>query len=214
MSIYHWILLVSWLICTVAGLFLWLQILSAAGTRDPSEAKGKALPAVWYSLTAAMSPLKKESARRHLFTYFAGMFFHVGIFLSFSRLILQFFDIRLIPIIATASAVVIFLAAVCGVVILIKRMISPKMRYFSNPDDYFSNLIVTGFLILTGCSLLRDGMQSVLFIYTGVLLVYIPLGKLRHAIYFFFTRIYLGLFFGKRGVWPKSRRNAWQAKQL
>ena len=207
-------LLISGLICTVAGIFLWLQILSAAGTRDPSEAKGKALPAVLYSLTAAMSPLKKESARRHLFTYFAGIFFHVGVFLSFFWLILQFFDVSLIPMIATASAVVIFLAAVCGAVILVKRMISPKMRYFSNPDDYFSNLIVTGFLVLMGFSLLLDGLQSVLFIYAGVVLLYIPLGKLRHAIYFVFTRTYLGLFYGKRGVWPKSRRQAWQTKQL
>ena len=212
MSLYHWIVLISWLICTGAGLFLWLQILSSAGARDPSEAKGKALPAVLYSLTAAMSPWKKESARRHLFTYFAGIFFHVGVFLSIFWLILQFFDVSLIPMIATASAGIIFLSAVCGVVILVKRMISPKMRYFSNPDDYFSNLIVTGFLVLTGFSLLLDQLQSVLFIYTGVLLLYLPLGKLRHAIYFIFTRIYLGLFFGKRGVWPKSRRNAWQTK--
>ncbi|MCP4709310.1 MAG: hypothetical protein GY869_11845 [Planctomycetes bacterium] len=212
MSIYHWILLISGLVCAVAGLFLWLQILKSAGTRDPSEAKGKALPAVLYSLTAAMSPLKKESARHHLLTYCAGMFFHAGIFLSFFWLILQFFDVSLIPMIATASAVIIFLSAVCGVVILIKRIISPKMRYFSNPDDYFSNLIVTGFLILMGLSLLLDGLQSVLFIYTGVLLLYVPLGKLRHAIYFVLTRTYLGLFYGKRGVWPKNRRNAWQTK--
>lgn len=214
MSIYHWILLISVSICAIAGIFLWLQILKSASTRDPSEAKGKALPAVLYSLTTAMSPLKKESARHHLATYGAGMFFHTGIFLSFFWLILQFFDIPLIPLIRTASAVIIFLSAVCGVVILVKRMISPKMRYFSNPDDYFSNLIVTGFLVLTGFSLLQEGLQSVLFIYAGVLLLYIPLGKLRHAIYFVLTRIYLGLFFGKRGVWPKSRRHAWQTKQL
>ena len=212
MSLYHWILFISWLISTAAGLFLWLQVLSAASTRDPSAAKGTAWPAVLYSLTAAMSPWKKESARRHLFTYGAGMVFHAGIFLSFFWLILRFFDLRLVPPIRTASTVIIFLSALCGVLILIKRISSPPMRYFSNPDDYFSNLMVTGFLVLMGVTLVQERLQPALFVYASALLLYIPLGKLRHAIYFVFTRAYLGLFYGKRGVWPKSRHKAWQIK--
>jgi hypothetical protein len=41
-----------------------------------------------------------------------------------------------------------------------------------------------------------------LFIYAAFLFLYIPFGKLKHTVYFFSSRIYLGKFFGKRGVWP------------
>jgi hypothetical protein len=35
-----------------------------------------------------------------------------------------------------------------------------------------------------------------------LLLVYAPLGKIRHCLFFFSTRSQLGAFFGRRGTYP------------
>jgi hypothetical protein len=40
------------------------------------------------------------------------------------------------------------------------------------------------------------------FIAISLLFLYFPLGKLKHAIYFFAARYQLGFFYGWRGVWP------------
>ena len=102
------------------------------------------------------------------------------------------------------------LSCVCGLALLVKRVVTPAMRYFSNPDDYFSNIIATGFVALTAAALRYETAAPALFVYAGVLFLYIPVGKLRHAIYFALARIYLGLFYGRRGVWPRKDKKTWQ----
>jgi hypothetical protein len=76
------------------------------------------------------------------------------------------------------------------------------MRALSNPDDYISNLIVTLFQLATAAVLFWPQLFPVYFVLTALLLLYIPLGKLKHAIYFFAARYQLGYFFGRRNVWP------------
>ena len=39
----------------------------------------------------------------------------------------------------------------------------------------------------------------------SLLMLYIPIGKLRHTVYFFAARYHLGYFFGWRGVWPPAK---------
>ena len=45
-------------------------------------------------------------------------------------------------------------------------------------------------------------------IYTGLLLVYLPLGKLRHAVFFFVARGDYGRRLGFRGVYPPAATRA------
>jgi hypothetical protein len=40
------------------------------------------------------------------------------------------------------------------------------------------------------------------------MLVYIPLGKIRHCLYFFFSRTFFGKFFGRRAVFPHPQATA------
>jgi hypothetical protein len=169
---------------------------------DPSSPKGSEISGIAYSLTFAMSPLKKESAFLHLPTYTAGMIYHVGTFLAFLWLILLFFDIRPAFWISSLSIVILFCSFACGLGILIKRMVLPKLRNFSNPDDYISNILVSVFQFLTAFTILLPQFQPYLFVFSAILFLYIPVGKLRHCIFFFTSRIYLGKFYGKRGVWP------------
>lgn len=202
----HWFLLFSALICFFYTVVQWFKVL-----RDPRDATfapsdGRPSIASVYSLTLGMSPLKKETAHKHWPTYIAGIGFHMGLFLSLAWLLLLFFDLQIPYGPRFLSSILIAIGAMLGLGILIKRIVMPKMRLISTPDDYFSNLIVTVFMLLTSITLLRPETQSLLMLWAGVLILYIPVGKLRHAVFFIPTRILLGRYFGQRGLWPKARK--------
>lgn len=206
MRTHHLVLLTGFGIFSLISLFYLIRVVKEGRRSDPSQPEGRVLPAVVYALTASMSPLRKETAYLHVPTYTAGLLFHVGTFLSFGWLAIHLFQLRIGPFLTTGSAFLLMVSAVCGLSILIKRIVTPKMRMLSNPDDYASNLLVTGFQALSALTLLRSDLIPVLFIYGGVLFLYIPASKLRHTIYFFTSRIHLGIFYGRRGIWPPGAR--------
>lgn len=205
MMVYHWLLLAGFCIFLVVAAYMILNVIFTKGIPDPAPGRGNILKAELYSFTGAMSPVKKESAYLHLPTYTAGMIYHIGTFLSFLWLVILFFNLKLPPWIQAVSAVFLTVSGACGNGILVKRIVVNKLRNFSNPDDYFSNILVTGFQFITMFSLLYMTVIPALFVYAAVLFIYIPVGKLRHSIYFFTTRIQLAKHFGKRGVWPVKK---------
>ncbi len=210
MTLYHWILAVCFGIFALGALRLALQVIAGGAGNDPSHARGSAVRGVIYSFSGAMSPFHKESAKRHIPTYVAGLVFHGGVFFGMLCVALLFFNVRLLPQITQAAAGIMAVTAACGIGLLVKRAVTPKMRHFTVPDDYFSNILVVGFQILTAATLYNDRLVPGLFVYAGLLFLYIPLGKLRHAIYFPFTRTFLGMYFGKRGVWGGKRKKEWE----
>lgn len=94
------------------------------------------------------------------------------------------------------------LTGLSGLGILIKRMIKKELKALSNPDDFISNILVTAFQFITALVLYNGQYFPVYFIIVSALLLYLPLGKLKHTIYFFAARYHLGFFYGWRGVWP------------
>jgi hypothetical protein len=208
----HWFLLACFIVFAVGARFRINQAFPRKGAGGLAEGRGDEARAVFYSLSGAMMPWKKETANRHFFSYMMGVAYHAGVFLSFIWLALVFFNIDLPQVVRTASILLISFAAMSGLGLLLKRILTPEMRYFSNPDDYFSNLIVTGFLVLTILVIKYEGLMPAYLVYSGVLYLYIPLGKLRHSIYFALARIYLGLFYGRRGVWPAGGGESWRKR--
>jgi len=206
MSIFHYILLAGFSIFLVSSILIIYKILRADYPRDFSHPLGKVGPAVLYSFTGGMSPLKKESAYLHLPTYIAGMVYHVGTFVAFFLLIIIFFNIYLNSWLVDISFISLILTSLCGFSIFLKRIFKTKLRKLSNPDDYVSNLIVTVFQILIAGSLFQSSFLPYLFIWATILFLIIPVSKLRHSIYFFSSRIQLGMFYGWRGVWPPKKR--------
>ena len=209
MTVTHWIFLAS-LACLIGAILwqIWL-VFRKANTDDLSQSKGSISSGIIYSTIGAMSPGKKETAYLHLPTYMAGMIYHLGAFLSLGMLFFLFFDIKLPVILTSLIAGFLSLSTLCGVFILVKRMVVVKLRHLSTPDDYFSNSLVTLFQTSTVLALLGIQAIPVHLVITSLLFVYIPVGKLRHIIYFFIARFYLGVFYGKRGVWPPKVRNTW-----
>ncbi len=90
--------------------------------------------------------------------------------------------------------------AVAGAGLLVKRPATFALRAISTPDDYVANVLVTAFVIAAAATV-RTGKFAVPFLAIAVLLLlYVPLGKIRHCALFFVSRITFGRFFGRRGV--------------
>ncbi len=208
----HWFLVGCFAVFSVYTRILINRAFPREGAGGLAESRGDAPAAVLYSLTGAMMPWRKETASRHIISYALGIDLHIGVLLGFVWVVLLFFGVRLPAVLETASIAMLLLGALSGLMLLVKRAATPAMRYLSNPDDYFSNAAVTAFLIIAAAALLSDSMKPVLLLYAGLLFLYIPAGKLRHAIYFGLARIYLGLFYGRRGVWPSGRRKSWRMR--
>jgi len=204
----HWFLLAGLTVFIVVSAALLRRAVPAWRMHDPAAPKGKPASGVLYSLTGAMMPWKKESARLYPASYVLGVLYHLGSFFGFVWVAVLFFGIGLPEVIVSASALLLAITAVSGLSLLIKRIVKPDLRYFSSPDDYFSNVLVTGWQVLIVMALLYESMLPALLVLTGVLLLYIPAGKLKHAIYFIPARVHLGLFYGRRGVWPAGNRRS------
>jgi len=212
MTVPHWFVLACLAVFAVCTRYRINRAFPRKGAGGLAEGRGDEARAVLYSLSGAMMPWRKETARRHVLSYVLGISYHAGVFLGFMWLVLIFFGAGLPQVLRTLSLVALALAALSGLALLIKRALTPEMRYFSNPDDYFSNLFVDGFLLLTAAVLRNDSVTPAYLVYAGVLFLYIPVGKLRHSIYFALARVYLGLFYGRRGVWPAGGGDSWRMR--
>lgn len=53
-----------------------------------------------------------------------------------------------------------------------------------------------------GVTATASAITSAYFITASLLLLYMPIGKLKHAVYFFAARYHLAFFYGRRNVWP------------
>ncbi|HHS13669.1 MAG TPA: hypothetical protein ENN03_07895 [bacterium] len=194
----------------LSAVYQWIRVFINANTEDFTQPKGTVLPAFAYALTGAMMPHKKETAFLHLPTYWMGIAYHLGSFVALAWLPVHFFEWRIPDSIMIVCAAVLIPSVFSGLIILIKRISVSSLRHLSSPDDYFSNALVTLFQAISSMALL--GIIPVFLVLSigGLLLMYIPVGKLRHVIFFLIARFFLSWFYGRRGVWPPKRRILWK----
>jgi len=215
MNWYYIVAIISAAFCFVAFLVQAIRLFRLGIPKDLSVKSGSVSKGVLYSCTVAMSPTNKESAYKHLPTYTAGILFHIGICLTilffFWMLISMFVDLRLPDIIGLILMVILAVSSFSGIAILLKRFVKRELRYLSSPDDYISNILTTAAQIATFCyiylalyplSYTGDCAAIVYFVTLSLLLLWMPFGKTKHVLYFFFARYHLGYFYGRRGSWP------------
>jgi len=182
----------------VLGLLLLRAKTQAYGQRKLYSAPaGDPKAGVRYAFTKAMSPMAKESVRENLPSYLAGMAYHMGLFTALGLLVVALVRVALpAPLIWVARALLVagFLG---GLALLLKRALKAELRGLSHPDDYVANLLGTVFVALA-----LTGPTTVWLLSAILLLLYVPLGKIRHCFFFFSTRAAMGAFFGRRGVFP------------
>jgi hypothetical protein len=199
---YRWIVLISLGICLVNSLYHILRLVRLGKPKEYAPSAGDIGTAIQYSFTSAMNPLKKESAFLHLPTYTAGLIYHLGSFLSILLFLMTWIRISMPDVLSWIISFFLLTSVACGFGILIKRIAKKGLRHLSNPDDYLSNILVTLFQGITAFTLITEFSLPAYYIITSLLLLYFPLGKLKHVFYFFAARYHLGLFYGWRGIWP------------
>ena len=169
-----------------------LQARSYGRKRAFAPAAGNPGAGVRYAFTGAMLPWAKESVRMNPASYLGGLAYHAGLFAAFTML---FWPSRALAALPLAGAL-------AGSALLAKRILKPHLRGLSNADDFIANGLATGFAALAGASAFLPWAASILPWWCAALLFYIPLGKIRHCVFFFLSRYHLGAFFGRRGSFP------------
>lgn len=213
MSILQIISLIALAFCLSLLVWHFVRIIKLGKPNDLSAKSGDVGKGVAYANTVAMMPTHKESAYMHIPTYAGGMIYHIGTFTSILLYFLSLFELNYMYPVWLNVVLALFLAvsSLCGVLLLVKRFTNKNLRSLANPDDYLSNLFTTLFQCATVAFLLTEGCNNlwyaVYYVVTSVLLIYLPMGKLKHLLYYFSARYHLGFFYGWRNVWPPKKEN-------
>ena len=187
----------------VAAVSLAVQRLRLGRIAPPlAPAKGRAAAGVAYAFTVAFAPWAKESARRHLPTYTAGIVYHAAILAMLARLLSSPFVPALPRSGGTAVAGLLAAGLACGFALLAKRAADPALRGLSVPDDFLANVLVDLALATGAAGVLTPAWLAASQLAGGALLLYAPLGKLRHMLILLTSRRLTGANFGRRGVRP------------
>lgn len=194
--------LVSLAICLVSLVVLVVKTFSFGRKKLYARGKGNVTRGIVYAFGKGMMPWEKESAGKHLPSYAGGILYHLGIFPALLYLLAVVFNIPLPGTILFIIQILALAGAVAGAALLAKRIAAPGMRALSVPDDFYANLLVDLFLVLTFLQTLAPALTPYLFLSAIIMFLYIPLGKIRHCFFFFYIRILYGLFYGRRDIIP------------
>jgi len=169
---------------------------------DKSPIKGNIAHGITYAFTKGMMPWAKESTRIHMIAYLRGIGFHVGIFTAIGTVIISPFWSSLPPLLFLVLFCILIIGAFLGAAGGIMRIAEHNLRGLSLPDDHFAVWLTTLFITVAGLAVINDAFIVPMYIVSAITFLYIPLGKIRHCLYFFFSRIFFGKFFGRRAVFP------------
>lgn len=167
---------------------------------DPAPAKGSGSAGVVYSFTLGMLPWRKESTSQHWPDYLRGVLFHIGIAAALVALVASLWWQVPGTAFGTVAGGVMAAGLVSGGIGLLMRATKQSMRALSRPDDYASPVVVELFVAAALAFVAGAAGREFLYFAASLMLLYIPMSKIRHAIYFFYSRPYFGRLFGRRGV--------------
>ncbi len=197
------LLALAGLIVGLYGIYLrYAETKRRALPADKSPIKGNISHGITYAFTQGMMPWAKESTRIHMIAYLRGIGFHAGIFTAIGAVIISPFWKYLPPLLSLFLFWILSLGALLGVAGGILRITEQNLRGLSLPDDHFAVWLTTLFMAVTGLAVINPAFIIPMYIISAITFVYIPLGKIRHCLYFFFSRIFFGKFFGRRAVFP------------
>jgi hypothetical protein len=165
---------------------------------------GSARRGIAYALGAGLLPWAKESTRLHRAAYLAGIVYHAGIFAGVASTAFLLLDFHLSAGVWSALRLVMSLGLACGLGLLAKRIARPIARTLSHPDDYAANALVDLFVAAAVAATRLPAARPLLYCVSIALALYLPVGKLRHCVFFFYSRILFGRSFGRRGVLPPA----------
>lgn len=158
-------------------------------------------------------PWVKNIFSRNALTYVAGGLFHLGLFaviffgtphmLVWKSLLGFGWPTLPLPVADWLSAI----AIIALLVLLVNRLVHPVLRLITRTPDWFNWLFVfipfvTGYMMTHHLWFRYEVLFSLHMISVNILLIWIPLSRISHFIFYFFSRTIHGAQFGKRAVNP------------
>ena len=183
------------------------EIMRRPFKEDLSRPRGNVRRGIVYAFTLGMAPWEKESTRKHWFAYIRGILFHIGVFSAIAVFLVSPWLARLPQWLVWVGGAVTGLGALFAYAGIAVRLAGENERVLSLPDDYFSVFLTATFTALAALVLLTGRGLPAFYIVTAVLAIYVPFSKIRHCVYFFYSKFFFGAGFGRRGVigQPKGR---------
>jgi hypothetical protein len=183
------------------GILLRLRdIMNRPFKKDFARQRGSPIRGVLFAFTLGMAPWEKESTRIHWIAYLRGIFFHIGIFTAFAVLLASPWLSLLPDLLIWVVVAVTGIGALFGFAGIIMRLSGPNERLLSLPDDYASVFLTSLFTALASVALIWPAALPVFYVIAGIMMAYIPISKIRHCVYFFYSKFFFGFGFGRRGV--------------
>ncbi len=158
-------------------------------------------------------PFVKNTFKRNPLIYLAGGLFHLSLFvvvvLGTAHMLvwksLLGFGWRTLPV-----PIVDWMAAVGIVAIIalfINRLINPVLKLITGPAEWMNLLVVfipmvTGYMMTHHLWFRYEVLFSLHMISVNLLLIWIPLSRISHFMFYFFSKAIHGADFGKRSVTP------------
>lgn len=153
-----------------------------------------------YSLSLGLLPWEKESTRKNWSVYITGIIYHGAIVVAFLRLVAVLFNLHFL----SNLPIMIFLlvGTMSGLGLFFRRLLKVELRQLSYPDDYAANILVDLFLLGAAMSIIFQESLVYFLLAAFFLILYLPLGKIRHCVFFIPSRLIFGYYYGLRGVLP------------
>jgi len=203
--------IVAWigLALGLVGILLRLrEIMRRPFKKDYSRGRGSDRRGILYAFTLGMAPWEKESTRQHWVAYLRGIFFHLGVFTAFGVFLVSPWLEALPPLVLWIAGALPTAGALFGFAGIAMRLMGENERALSLPDDYFSVFLTSLFTALACAVLVWPGLLPFFYLVTALLCVYVPFGKIRHCVYFFYSKFFFGKNFGHRGVLGPDNQKA------
>ncbi|MBP7145934.1 MAG: hypothetical protein KBD01_00205 [Acidobacteria bacterium] len=185
----------------VAALALQVRGALRARARDVAAPAGDARRGALSSLGATALMWRKDAVRQHPWIALAGAALHAGvgaaaIAAAFSRALAEAPSGLRLALAAAAGA-----GLVAEALLVVRRWRSAGLREISSADDAAAGGATILLLAAALAFLVAPGSRPVLLLATAAVLAYLPLGKLRHSVFFWVARAELGWRLGRRGIY-------------
>ena len=176
-----------------------------------SKAKGVFMTFLKGILIWPFIPWVKNTFNRNPLIYIGGGLFHLSLFTVIILGTPHMLVTKSLTGIqwATLPLPIVDFMAVTGIiamlVLLVNRMIHPVMKLISGPAEYLAWLFVflpmiTGYMMTHHIGGSYEALFTRHMIAVDVLMIWIPLSRISHFVFYFFSRAIHGQEFGKRGV--------------
>ena len=203
----------------IFGIFYRLmRILALGWRRDEVPSMGSKTTGVIKSflkgiLFLPFVPWVKGTFRRNPVIYLAGSIFHLGLFvviflgtahmLVWKSLLGFGWPTLSLPIVDWLAAG----AIIALLVLLVNRIVNPVLRMLSGPAEYLNWALVflpmvTGYIMTHHLWFRYEILFSLHMLTVDILLIWIPVSRISHFMFFFFSRLIHGQEYGKRAVNP------------